>query len=346
MRNLTKNFETLRNPFFLIFCFLLLQCSEPTVKEKELAAKVNQEDLIEIELGLSPQVGLSLEGGLNLSTAVSNIVVSLSGCATNYSFNELNIIDGKIRLIRTDKNCVAQLDSFQLDSELYLPKIGSEITNWAAGNSGIYVGQISANELNISITNQITASGASPTDTVSFEFKGLGSQAAPALSSVIIDPAISIGGDIPPNLLMDSGRLMAINSDGSANLDFTLECGDTMTGSSSVDYECSQVLMATEIDYLLVEDTYGASLSVAQADSIFSSNTPILITSFIAPGAADPYSNVLPNGGIYSGTLLTGTTPIFPSSLNYLLIIRRTDGAGKALSYLYFTLSIPDPNGP
>lgn len=324
-------------------------CSEPDSKEKTRSEAKSQEfrdnfEFIDISLNLNASASLALEGSssLSLSTAVSHIFVSLSGCSSNYSFTELLITTGSFAVVNSDQNCILQLDEFHLDGERFSPKVGSEFTTWLPPDSGIYVGESSAKELSVSVSSQINQAGASVSDMVSFEFRDIKGEASNSLKFISFGKAIALGAGIAPDFEMVHSELVIINPDRSAYLDFSLECGSTLTGSQASDYRCSDLLMNTELDYLLVKDTYGGALTEGDADAIFASGSPISITNFIAPGNNDPYNHPLPNGGFSTGSLLTGTEAIFPSALDYLLILRRTDGVNTTLSYVYFLVRIPD----
>lgn len=330
-----------------LLCFFVSCTGEQNKgKSKDSFLLTNTQDFIEIPLGLASQNSLSLEGSsLNLSTAVADITVSLSGCASAYSVSGFLVpnleSERKIRIIRSDKNCTVELDSFRLDGELYTPKTGFEFAAWTPGSFGIYIDENSGKELRLSLSKQITPAGALDTDQVSFEFTDIDSRAAPSLGSVIAEPGISLGGDVPPNFIMTSAEFIGINTDGSANLAFSLECGDPITGSSPADYKCSEVLITSELDYMIIRDEYGGSLTIDDADTLFT--TPTNVNIHIPINGSDDFGNTLSNGGIATDTIATGSTPILPDNLNHFLVFRRTDGAGKAFSYLYFPFSIPDP---
>jgi hypothetical protein len=108
------------------------------------------------------------------------------------------------------------------------------------------------------------------------------------------------------------------------------------------------------LDYIFIADAYSqGAITVAQANTAFGANTPTAITATgtgstgttVAAGGTDLNSNTVTNGGFYtsnSSPLVTGTTPIYPSNLNYVFMLRMRDttGAQNTLSYLYFYVNI------
>jgi len=113
------------------------------------------------------------------------------------------------------------------------------------------------------------------------------------------------------------------------------------------------------LDYIFVPTSLtlanGGSLvtdiTVGEANDAFVAATGILaaraITSgfVIDPGGSDLNSNTVTNGGFYTSNaspLPTGTSPIYPSNLAYVFILRMRDttGAQNTLSYLYFYVNI------
>jgi len=109
------------------------------------------------------------------------------------------------------------------------------------------------------------------------------------------------------------------------------------------------------LDYKLVEDTYSGTLTVAQANAIFSTaGTAITATgstntgTTIAAGGTDLNSNTITNGGFHTSNSspLTTTTTYYPDHLNYIFVVRQRDltGAGgtanNTMSYLYILVTL------
>lgn len=295
---------------------------------------------------------LNLEEGdstnLNLVTTATNLVISVSNCSSGYSISPASISSGLVNLYNGDPNCLVKLTSFTIGSTTYSATGGTDFTSWLNNDVATFKDTGSASTIKVFVNSQVTQAGVQLSDTVVYKFTDIASSTASDLSTSVVSTPVplSASGQPAPDFTLTQTRYLSTNPNGSANMSFTLQCGSSMTGSSIPTYACSSILLNSQLDYILIPDVYSqAALTVAQANSAFSSNTPTSVGSLIvAPGASDLNSNTLTNGGFYTSNdspLTPGSNPIVPDNLNSVFILRSRDTSGNTLAYLYFYVVIP-----
>jgi hypothetical protein len=157
--------------------------------------------------------------------------------------------------------------------------------------------------------------------------------------------SVGVTGFAAPNFSLSSVRFLGTNSDGSANLSLTFTCNEKQTGLGA-SADCSGFVLSTQLDYIFVPDNYSQrEITIAQANEAFATHVATAITTetVVDPGGSDLNGNTLPHGGFYT-SLVTGTTPIFPDKLSYVVMLRARDTthARNTQSYLYIYVNIPE----
>ncbi len=302
---------------------------------------------IPVEVSQTPQFSLNLEGAFELTSLGTNLVFSVSGCSSGYTMGARSISSGQISLYNSDINCLIKLNGFTFGSTTYSNTGGTDFTTWLPNDTAVFKDVSSSSIIYVRVQNQVTQTGVQSTDTVIYKFTDLSqgpSVTLPSISSQTPVPII-IQGSAAPNFTLVQARYLSTNSNGSANLSFTFQCGSSLTGSSNSTYACSSVLLNSQLDYMLVPDIYSQGvISVADANTAYASKAPTSVNSLIvAPNGVDLHSNSVPNGGFYTSDttpLVTGTTPIYPNNLNYVIFLRSKDASGNTLAYLYFYIYI------
>jgi len=314
---------------------------------------VESKGILDIPVTLHRQIPQSLNlemesEDLNLVSTGSNLQISVSGCASGYSISTTAINSGSVKLYSFDRNCLVRLESFTLGSTTY-STTGSNVVNfttWLAGNIATFQSTTSSTDLiKVYVNTQVTQAGVQSTDTVSYNFTDLTSATTKNIlqANVSAPIPISAAGQPAPNFTMTQARYLSTNSNGSANMSFTLQCGTSLTGSSLSTYACSSDVLQTQIDYIFIPDAYSqGTITAAQANAAFGANTPTSIGSLIvAPNGNDLNGNALTNGGFYtSNSSPLRTSPSEYNNLNNVFMIRRKDTNSNTLSYLYFYVNI------
>jgi len=302
---------------------------------------------------------LNLEGGssdLGLVSTATNLFVTVSSCASGYTVGtgaSPQAITSVVNLYNGDRGCIIQLEKFTLGSTTYSSQ-GQNAQAFSSTSAGGVATFQDVNNTSSIIKVFIASHVTSPVTTaaVSFNFTDIQAGTTNNISQANVSTPVPLSatGQAAPNYTMPFARYLSTNSDGSGNISVTMACGATVSGTGATE-TCSGINLTTQLDYKLVEDTYGGTLTVAQANSIFSTDGTAITSDgstgtgiTIAAGGSDANSNTITNGGFNtsnSSPLLT-TAAFYPSHLNYIFVLRQRDttGAHNTLSYLYVLVTL------
>ena len=331
---------------WVFLLFLLSHCSN-----KDTLSYSQIKFPISIKLSYDTPKSLNLESGdsqdLNLVSTGTNLVISVSNCASGYTLSSFTITSGIVNLYKGDKNCLVKLKGFTLGSVSYSPTGGTDFTTWLNNDIATFKNIAGSDTIKVFVSSQVTQAGVQTSDTIVYKFTDVASTITSNLGNTTVSTPVplTINGQAAPNFTLTQARYLSTNATGSANMSFTLECGSTLTGSTLSTYACSSALLNSQLDYIFIHDYYSqGSITVSQANFAFSTVTPTAVGSLIvAPGSSDLNSNTLTKGGFYTSNafpLVTGTTPVYPSGLNNVFMLRWRDAGGNTLSYLYFYVTI------
>ena len=343
----------------------LVDCSRGGSGSSSLDITQKPDALIPMSVVYKPKASLALEGessggmmggGLDLVNTATNMYVKVGGCASGYALNtSTQINSGVVNLYKTDHGCVVKLQQFTLTiggvADTYSNTgVGShDFTTWLVGDTATFLGTGGSTDLvNVYVISQASQGGVQGSDTVQYAFTDIASGSTNNVSQANVSSAVplSVSGQAAPNFTMSQARFLSTNADGSANMSMTLQCGVAETGSSAANYACSGMTLSSQLSYILISDAYSqGTITVAQALAAFSANSPTSVgvssnSYSVAPGGNDGQGNTLTNGGFYTPSLVTGSTPIYPSNLNNVFMLRAQDSGGNTLSFLYFYVDI------
>ncbi len=304
----------------------------------------NVSELIKIPISASPQNKASLE----LSTAATSITVQITGCSSGMTFGPSVVTSGFIYLYKGDQNCLVKLNSFVYNANTYSATAtgATNFTAWTAGNYGTFANTVLSTDLiDVGISAQVTQSGVLSTDLIRYYFAFNNSLTTQTFPTVAVSGGNSVINTTTPapNFNMLQARYLGVNASDQLQLSFTLQCGSTLTGSSAATYACDGILLQSQMDYLLIPDTYSPHpLAFSDATAAFTANTPVTLGTLItAPGGTDLNSNTLPRGGFYTSNASPLLTSAFSStSDNFIFIVRNKDANGTSLSFLYFQIIV------
>jgi len=282
-------------------------------------------------------------------TVATGIFVSVEGCASGNAPGIQPLSSGNVNLYKGDRSCLVKLKRFAIGSAIYA-SIGAssvQFSTWLANDIATFQNTTSTATVKVFVKAQVTQSGVLGTDTVQYNFTDVQAATADNLGTATVQTGVplTVNGQAAPNFTMLASRFLSVNSNGSPNLSFTLQCGATLTGSTNPTYACSGDLLQTQIDFILIPDAYSTgAITVSQANTAFGANTPTTVgTLIVAPGGSDLNSNTVTNGGFYTSNaspLASGTS--FHTS--NVLMLRRKDTSSNTLSYLYFYVELSSTN--
>ena len=293
--------------------------------------------------------------GLNLVSTGTNLVVSVSGCASGNNVSATNISTSTISLLYTgDRNCLVKLLSFQLGSVTYSATAtgATNFTTWLAGNTATFANiSLSTDTVKVFVKTQVTQGGVTGSDTIVYNFTDVASGTTKSL----VQASVSSGVTLPsltsiatPNFTIQQVNYLGANAAGQLQFAFTLPCGSAVTGAGVSTYACSSYVIQSQIDYIFVPDLYSqGAITYAQANTAFQYNMATTPGSLIVgTSGLDTFGNTLTNGGFYTSATTPLVTLLFPGSQqNYVLFLRAKDVLGNTVAYTYFYINITINNG-
>ncbi len=339
---------------FLTLAFLVEQCSTGGTGDKSsMNAKgatisipvsahyVPPPNMVGFGLGLSNDD--SSDQSLELVSSATGINVSVSGCASGFTLGTTLIQSGVVNLYKLDQNCLVKLQSFIFGTTTYSATAtgATNFTTWTAGSVATFANTVSSTDtIKVFVGTQVTAGGVTGSDTVSYNYTDIaaGTTNNIAQASVSYPIPLTVTGQAAPPFTDFTAKFVQTNANGSVTMSFTLQCTSAVTGSAGA-YSCGGTPL-TQFAYYFGKDNYSqGTITVAQANAL--TYTAVLSGNQFGNGATDTNGGgVVPNGGFYANSVVSGTTPVYPSALNQVFIIQKKDGSGNILSYLYFYVNL------
>jgi len=269
----------------------------------------------------------------NLADA-SAFNISLGGCASGLTGTATQA-NPSLKVYKFDQNCLAKLTSFQVNGSTFVPSAADPFTTWIAGDIATFEDSLDpANKVRVVVSNQL-ASPIAGTENIAYTFSQIsaGSDQTFAQNVVSAPHAISVSGVGAPAFKVKELSFVGMTAQGAGQFQFKLECDSNLSGSGAT-LACQDNLLSS-IKYKIVKDTYGGTLDVATAASLFPTGAiPIDPTEIISVGDAS-----LPKGGFMTPIasdpdVLTGPNQIHINP-NMILVIE-----GSGTSYTYFNVDV------
>jgi hypothetical protein len=316
---------------------LLFSCNEEN-EDKKSGSETQNGTVIVVPAGGSgtnrlsaiPISFLNSQQATNVFSLVdaTAFTIELADCLSGYTaiVTEANI-DG-LEIYNYDRECKAKLTQFSANGRNYVPTSGDPFTTWQAGDSAIFdeVGEPGIFPLKIVVLSTL-GDPATSSDKITYGWATI----AEGSTNAILWSTIGASGDVqhltnlPPSFSIRSIEFLGLTAGEGGQYRLVLECTVTI-GITNV---CSSVDLA-DLDYKLVEDTYGGTIDKAAGDAIFSTpGTPVTLPGErVAPGDSGTTK-----GGFVS-VILDGPDNL-ASKPNMLYVIR-----SYGESYQYFNLDI------
>jgi hypothetical protein len=275
-------------------------------------------------------VGVSLnerKAGFALA-GVTNFNMSLTGCASGYTQNDITQANPNIDLYKFDQGCIVKLNSFVVNGFTYEPSASDGFFDWSEFDVATFE---SAANLTEKFTVKVTAQLGSvigETDSVSYAFTQLvaGASEDIAKDTVSDSHTLSVNGIDAAAMDIVGVTMTGMAAGGAGEFTFTVECASGVTGTGT-STKCGDNLL-TSLKYVLVKDDYASTLTHSQAAALFNSAGTDVAT--ILPlgtsGAA--------NGGFSAN--VTGPTQMHVNP-NMLFVIQSGGANG---SYKYFNVDV------
>jgi hypothetical protein len=261
-----------------------------------------------------------------LLASATTYTISLEGCASGYT-STADEGSTALQVYKFDRGCKAKLTTFTFNGKTYIPTAGDGFTTWAANDSATFdeAGEPGTFAVTVKVVSQL-ADPISGNETVVYQFSELDKGADETLleADVGAGHALTVASQDPPSFTIFSAALVGINANGGGQFEFVLECTSTI-GVTDV---CEGVNMNV-MTYKLVEDTYGSTLVIGDADALF----PLGETAITLPADREAPGGTTTNGGFATVTL-DGPDQM-ANNPNMIFIIQAND-----MSYQYFNVDV------
>lgn len=251
--------------------------------------------------------------------------ISLEDCATGYT-STADEASTALQVYKFDIGCKAKLTGFTYGGRTYIPTVADPFASWDAGDSATFdeAGFPGTNAVTVKVVSQL-ADPVAGNESVVYSFSELVKGADEAVLEAILGDShpLVVDSAPPPNYTIEQVQFVGINAQGGGQFVFTLDCAIAMVGDV-----CDQVDQA-DITYKLVEDTYGSTMVIGDANALFpAGETPITL-----PGDQEAPGGITPNGGFHTITL-DGPDQMALNP-NMILILQAAD-----MSYQYFNVDV------
>lgn len=254
--------------------------------------------------------------------------IELTDCLSGYdtTVTEANV-DG-LEIYRFDRECRAKLTEFIFDGKTYIPTAGDPFTNWQAGDIATFdeVGEPGVNPLRLMVLSTI-GNPVTGLETISFGWATItqGSDRSILWTTAGASDKLTVAANPPPSFTIKSIERTGMSPGAGGQFKFVLECTSHITITN-----ICELVSFSDLDYKLVEDTFGGSISSMQGDSIFATpgTSVMLPDDRIAPGSAGTT-----NGGIITISL---DGPDNMANHPHMLLVIRSYGQ----SFQYFNVDV------
>lgn len=198
--------------------------------------------------------------------------MALEGCASGLRYPTITESNPNIQVYKGDRDCRIELLSFTLGSAEYEPE-GAGFASWAQGQRATYAKTGPGNDkLSVYIESQLSAV-LTTSETVIFSYTEAKKGTARNLNGAAVgnQQNLEVSGQPAPQFEISNLVFNGIvDSTGVGSFTFTVECQVAITTDGSNNY-CGDLNMAA-VRYQLIEDSFGGSMDLADAENLFDDN--------------------------------------------------------------------------
>ncbi len=272
-------------------------------------------------------VNVAEKGASFRLAAATSYTMALEGCASGLAIASITQANPNVSVYKFDQGCLIKLTSFTINGFTYVPSGSDPFTSWAAGDIATFeVSGSPSNNYKVVVGGQLN-SPITGTEAVSYTFTQVAAGTDESIASSVVGDshALSVSGDDAVIMDIVGVTMTGMTASGAGQFDLKIECGSAVTGSSP-NFACGAHTI-TDLKYRLVEDTFGGTLTAAQAAALFDgSESSIVAGDLLAtatPGAA--------NGGYTAHVQSPNQMHAHP---NMLYVIK------SGASYRYFNVDV------
>lgn len=272
-------------------------------------------------------ISLHDQGGFGLVAAADSFKMNVEGCASGYSIPE-TVDPPTFSVYKFDVGCRVKLTSLTLSGTEYTPKAGSEFTTHDENETAIFE-SASNEEITVTVSSQLSDPISGGLESVSYSFTSIDAGTDETIAQNDLGDSghgISVAGEAAPAFTIHSYNFTGITIAGAGQFDFVMECESNIAGTAP-NQTCESQNMVSDVKYKLVEDTYGGSLTPAEAGAIFD-GSELSVSTVLDVGTGGTT-----NGGFQTDTLVG--PPAMHTKPNMILILQVS-----ATSYRYYNIDL------
>ncbi len=338
----------------LLTSMLLASCAEEQpvqYSDEEAASETTSTTTLKRRTFTYPIEITAAETGLSLAANATAFSIDLTGCASTHSAT-VTETKAYLEVYEFDRNCLAKLTTFTLNSKTYTPKTGSTFDDWLTGDVATFEvsGASPADELTVTVistlANPVVAAG-----TIHYEFSEVTQGATETLGEAVVreSASLSVDGQASPNFSINQVELVDITANGNGEFRIQLECNNTVTGTGA-NILCDDVRLDS-IYMVLAEDTYASDPTLTDLQAIYTAASGgkqiDMSTEAFTAGQGTP---ALVKGGFITADtgdadvmVMAGTKPIVTHP-NMIFVLK--SGPSYTWFYINVTTITQSNNGP
>lgn len=292
------NKKTARNIFVSLISITAVACGSKKSGSNDGADNstvASDTELVRVAINISDansSLSLSNGKGLGLTADADDFSLDIDSCATGYTNTGITAASAPVDVYKGDIGCLAKLKSLTLGGNVYTPS--TDFTTWQVGDTAVF--SDGTNNLNLSVQSTLN-DPISGTEAISIAFTEIeaGTDVLVAESALGDAHSISVSGEASPAFQVTTYLLNSVTAAGAGNFGFDLQCEEAVVGSAGTATCAGQLI--TGLTYVLLQDTYGGTMTLAEAQAAIAGGTAVATGDVLDFGAAG-----VPNGGFNIGS--------------------------------------------
>ena len=249
-------------------------------------------ELVRVDISISDTssaLRLTTGQALGLTAAADDFSLDIDSCATGYTNTGITSASPNVDVYKGDLGCLAKLKSLTLGANVYTPS--TDFTTWQAGDTAVFTDGTNNLALSIQTTLNDPISG---TEAIAIAFTEIdsGTDVLVAENAIGDSHSISVSGEASPAFQVVAGgiTLNSVTAGGAGNFSIDVACENAVVGTGAT-ATCDAQLV-TDMTYVLLNDTYGGTMTLAEAQTAIAGGTAVAAGDVLAFGAPG-----VPNGG-------------------------------------------------
>ncbi|MFK7826887.1 MAG: hypothetical protein AB8G05_22280 [Oligoflexales bacterium] len=242
-------------------------------------------ELVRVQINISDtnsSLNLTNGGSLSLTADADDFSLDIDTCATGYTNTGITSASAPVDVYKGDIGCLAKLKSLTLGASVYTPS--TDFTTWQAGDTAVFTDGSNSLALSVQSTLSDPISG---TEAISIAFTEIdsGTDVLVAENALGDSHNISVSGEASPAFQVTDVTLNSVTAGGAGDFAFEVTCENAVVGTGAA-ATCDAQLV-TDMTYVLLNDTYGGSMTIAEAQTAIAGGTAVVAGDVVAFGGTN-----------------------------------------------------------